>query len=194
MNRLTFTIGDVVSSNPCLDGLDRMTRGLSVFTGTTELSLLTATANNAGDLLWGLQLTQLSELEQKIIAVKVAIFAARKVLHLFKAENPGDLRPRQAIEAAEACVIAEFSSESMDAAAGAAERAAVGAAYAAANAAYAERAAYAAARAAARTAADAADAAIAAHAADAADAAIAADTALEKEVKIYMIELLMAYV
>ncbi len=116
MNKLTFTVGDVVSSDPCLDGLDRMTRGLGVFTGTTELSLLTATENNVGDLLWGLKFTKLSELEQKIIAVKVAVFAARKVLHIFEAEWPNDLRPRQAIEAAEACVLAEFSFESMGAA------------------------------------------------------------------------------
>ena len=56
----------------------------------------------------------LSELEQKTIAVKTAIFAAGAVLHFFEADYPKDRRPRQAIEAAEACVLAEFSKSTTD--------------------------------------------------------------------------------
>ena len=42
--------------------------------------------------------------DDKMLSVKLAVFCARKVLHLFEAKYPKDFRPRQSIEAAEAWI------------------------------------------------------------------------------------------
>ena len=91
--------------------------------------------------------------------VLYACFAARLALHIYEARCPGDLRPRKAIEAAEAWVKNPCGKTRADAA-DAADTAAYAVAYAAADA-----VAYAAAEASANAAARAADAARAGYAA-----------------------------
>jgi hypothetical protein len=102
----------------------------------------------------------------KELSVRLAMFCARKVLHIYEQKHPGDDRPRRAIEAAER--YADDPSEENRLAAAYAARAADADAARAARAAYPVAVAVNAINAAAR-AADAADAA--AHAARAADAA-----------------------
>lgn len=40
--------------------------------------------------------------DDRVLTVRLAVFCARRVLHLFEADHPGDHRPRRAVEAAEA--------------------------------------------------------------------------------------------
>ena len=89
--------------------------------------------------------------------IRYAVFAAEQVLDIFEKSHPGDLRPRQAIEAAIMCI--KKNTQDNRAAAYAAYAAA---SWTAASAAYAAAGAYAGARAASWTAASAAYAADAA--------------------------------
>jgi hypothetical protein len=117
-------------------------------------SLFRALIAEKKDLSWGIwYLTQRFNKTQNI---KLAIYAASQVLHIYEDRHPDDKRPRKAIQAARRYLNNPNSEnrKAANAAAKAADAAANAAAYAAADAAYA---AYAAANAA--YAADAADAA-----------------------------------
>ncbi len=127
--------------------------------------LLNANNNNPADARW--LFTKLMTKEQ---CIKIAIYSARQVLHIFEDKYPEDKRPRKAIESAEN-YLKDPSEENKKAAAYAAYVPATYAAYAAAYAAYAAAYAAYAAYAPATYAAAAADAAAAA--ADAAAAAAA---------------------
>lgn len=115
MTKLSFTLAELIDSNPCLNGVSRLSKSLTEpYDGTTVVNYYDHVEHvTTADLLWELQLTQLSELDQRTICTKVAIYAARSVLHLFECEYPNDQRPRRAIEAAERCVDENFSVESL---------------------------------------------------------------------------------
>ncbi len=199
-------MSQLIAKDPCGNGLDRLTKSLGTYTGPTVIHLVDHSEHlTTDDILWGLKLTTLSELEQRTICTKVAIFAARSVLSIFENEYPNDQRPRLAIEAAEGCVRWGFSEESVErarqaeAAARAARAAAAWAVAAAARAAALEAAAAAAwARAAVRAAAwvravRAADARSAHTAAEWAILASDNPDALRAKIKNYLLELLRGY-
>ena len=113
--------------------------------------------------------------------IRYAVFAAEQVLDIFEKSHPGDLRPRQAIEAAIVC-IEKHTDDNRAYAARSAESAAISAADAAWSAESAESAADAAAYAAARSAWSAKSVTYAARSAEsaaisAADAAWSAESA-----------------
>ena len=131
-------------------------------------------------------------------SVSYAVFAAEQAIDIYEKKYPDDKRPRQAIDAAKACiknpsVENKAAAEAAEAASWAAAEAAEAASWAAARAARAAaRAARAAAEAAARAAARAAEAAGAAWAAAwaAARAAGAAAWAMKEKILKYGIKLL----
>ena len=131
-------------------------------------------------------------------SVSYAVFAAEQAIDIYEKKYPDDKRPRQAIDAAKACiknpsVENKAAAEAAEAASWAAAEAAEAASWAAARAARAAaRAARAAAEAAARAAARAAEAAGAAWAAAwaAARAAGAAAEAMKEKILKYGIKLL----
>ncbi len=190
MNNLTFTMSQLMISYPCEGGLDRLTKSLGTYTGPTVVNLVDHAEHLIlSDILWCFKLTNLNELERRTICTKVAIFAARSVLHIFENEYPDDQRPRRAIEAAEECVECNFSAESVERAGQAGDNAW------AARAAAARAAAAWAAWAAAVVSASAAPAAVVATATAARAAAEASDNpdALRAEIKNYLLELLRTY-
>ncbi len=192
MSKLAFTMNQLMANDPCEDGLDRLTKSLGTYTGPTIVNLVDHSDHLIlSDILWCFKLTNLNELERRTICTKVAIFAARSVLHIFENEYPDDQRPRRAIEAAEECVECNFSAESVERAGPAGDNAwAARAAAARAAAAWA-----AAAWAAAVVSASAAPAAVVATATAARAAAEASDNpdALRAEIKNYLLELLRTY-
>lgn len=116
MTKLSFTLAELIDSNPCLDGVSRLTKSLTgQYTGTTVVNYYDhVEIATPEDLVWALQLTLLSDLDRRTISVRVAIYAARRVLHVFEREHPNDRLPRRAIEAAERCVDENFSVESLN--------------------------------------------------------------------------------
>jgi hypothetical protein len=198
MTKLSFNLAKLIDSNPCLNGVSRLSKSLTEpYDGTTAVNYYDHIEHvTAEDLLWVLKLTQLSELDQRTIYVRVAIYVARSVLHIFEREHPNDRRPRRAIEAAERCVDENFSVESLSNVRRAIELAAGAAARAARTPALAAtRAATWAALAATRTAALAATRVALAAARAALAAARAPDDpdALRADIKTYFLELIRSY-
>ncbi len=190
MSKLTFTLSQLMTDDPCKDGLDRLTQSLGTYSGPTVVNIVDHSGHlTTDDILWCLKLLDLSDLEQRMVCTKVAIFSARSVVNLYEIKYPADPQPRRAIEAAEECVRSEFSAESV-------ERAQQAANDVRAAAVRAVRAAVRAAVMAAVAAAARAAAAAVAAVAWAVDDAIRASTdpfALRAEIKNYLLELLRGY-
>ena len=89
--KLKFTHDDLAAMGPCQEAMD-WCRQFKTLAGAWEK------CNRADWMIWFL--TQ-KKLLDKQIAVKFAILCARRVLKIYEKKYPGDLRPRQAIEAAE---------------------------------------------------------------------------------------------
>ena len=85
---MNFTMARLIEAKPCSDGLDRLTNNLGEFTGATVLDLASSQFDECtiSDLLWCLKVTELSQLDQKMLCVKVAIYAAERVVDL--ADSP----------------------------------------------------------------------------------------------------------
>ena len=77
-----FTINELIEVDPCEDGLGQLTLGLGVYSGTTIVTIDDLEPTSSADILWGLRLLPVSDHEQKVIAVKVAVYAAELVDHL----------------------------------------------------------------------------------------------------------------
>jgi hypothetical protein len=184
--KLKFSVEDLRKLNPCHEALAWVDKQHG-----ESPSDLWQMCPRSDWMLWLLaRVRPLSKPEAVTLACRFAL----KVLTVFETRYPYDKRPRQAIEAAQACLKDPSASAAYAAAsaasaayaaaadAAAADASAAAAAYAAADAA-ADASAYASAYAAyaADAAADAADAAAYAYAADAADAsaAYAADAAAD---------------
>ena len=167
---LTWTVSQVRAMKPCGDQIETVVRFIGRVVTDDEPLPLTAAIDadlSLNDVCWALRRIDQRRLQLWAAdCAEMAIRDAQSVLSLFEEARPDDNRPRQAIEAATACVTA-IRNAAADAAAYAADTtvyAAYAAAYATADAAYAAAAAYA-----ADTTADAAYAAYAT-----ADAAYAA--------------------
>ena len=81
MNNL-FTINELINIDLCYDGLDRLTSGLGIYSGPTTVTIDDLEPMSPEDILWGLRLLPISDREQKVICVKVAVYAAELVAHL----------------------------------------------------------------------------------------------------------------
>ena len=77
-----FTINELIEADPCEDGLDQLTSGLGVYSGPTIVTIDDLEPTSSADILWGLYLLPISDHEQKVICVKVAVYAAELVAHL----------------------------------------------------------------------------------------------------------------
>ena len=82
MSKLSFTVGELVESNPSRSGLDRLTKNLGVYSGLTVITLEDTEHSKATDILWALKLTGLRGRDEKMVAVKTAIYAAEQVAYL----------------------------------------------------------------------------------------------------------------
>ena len=158
----TTTLAAIRAAHPCEDGWRKLLGHLGKTAADDEpLPLLTVLdSNGLGDALWVLS----KAMPDDRLARHFGAWCAEQVLHLFEAERPEDMRPRQAIAVARD----DDATEEQRAAAGAAAWAAAGAA------------AWAAAEAAAWAAAWAAWAA--------ADAGAATRAAQEKQLRIMLAE------
>ena len=77
-----FTINELIEADPCEGGLGQLTRSLGIYSGPTIVTIDDLEPMNSADILWGLRLLPVSDHEQKVIAVKVAVYAAELVVHL----------------------------------------------------------------------------------------------------------------
>ena len=187
----TTTLAAIRAAHPCEDGWRKLLGHLGKTAADDEsLPLLTVLdSNGLDDALWVLS----KAMPDDRLARHFGAWCAEQVLHLFEAERPEDMRPRQAIAVArDDGATAEQRDAAWAAARAAAEAAAEDAAWAAAWAA-ARAAAEAAAEDAAWAAAWAARAAARAAAEAAADAAwraarAAAEAAQEKQLRIMLAE------
>ena len=155
--KLTTTFKTLRDHGACVSGYRRLAKHLGdikAYGENKQINLLTILESSGfDDCVWSLRATlEKSDSVKRLIAADFA----ESALHIFESRRPGDLRPRQAIQAARDFANGKITAEQM----ATARRAA----YAAADAAAADAAAYAAADAA--NAADAADAAAAAYAAE----------------------------
>ena len=89
MNSL-FSMKQLMEADPCEDGLDRLTSALGTYSGLTVVTIDNLASLTTSDILLGLQLLPLSDHDQKMIAVKVAVYAAELVAHL--TDNPNAAR------------------------------------------------------------------------------------------------------
>jgi len=83
-----FTMGELMSCRPCKQGLDRLTSELGDYSDKTIITPDNLGPLTVSDLLRCLKLLPISEHEQKVNYVKVAVFAAELVSHL--TEDPND--------------------------------------------------------------------------------------------------------
>ena len=77
-----FTINELIKAGPCEDGLGQLTSGLGIYSGPTIVTIDDLEPMSPADILWGLRLLPVSDHEQKVIAVKVAVYAAELVARL----------------------------------------------------------------------------------------------------------------
>jgi hypothetical protein len=128
--KLTTTLNKIRACSPCTEGW----RKLLAYLGKTEaddveVNLLTVLeSNGVPDMLWCLRATVQ---DSKRSASQLAIEFAEQVLPIFEQRCPGDLRPRQAIQAARDYLDGKIDLEALrKARADAADAAADAAAYA----------------------------------------------------------------
>jgi len=174
----TTTLAAIRAAHPCEGGWRKLLGHLGKTAADDEsLPLLTVLdSKGLDDALWVLS----KAMPDDRLARHFGAWCAEQVLHLFEAERPEDMRPRQAIAVARD----DDATEEQRAAAGAAAWAAAEAAARVA----AGAAAWAAARAAAGTAAGTAARAARAAARAAADAGAATRAAQEKQLRIMLAE------
>ena len=157
---MKVTKEQIKALNPCRHGWERYLKNQEEDLLTL---LLDANKSNPSDARW-----LFTRLMNKTQCMKIAVFSAREVLHIFEEKYPEDKRPRKAIEAVETC-LKDPSERNRELAADAA--AAAYAASSASSASSADAAAYAAAASYASSASSASYAVYAAAVYAAADAA-----------------------
>jgi hypothetical protein len=77
-----FTMTELMTHDPCEDGLTRLTNGLGTYSGPTTITIDDFGPLIPSDILWCLKLLPISDHEQKVICVKTALYAADLISHL----------------------------------------------------------------------------------------------------------------
>ena len=92
-----FTMKELMTHDPCNDGLKRLTEGLGVYSGPTIITTDDLELLKTSDILGCVKLLPISEHAQRVLCVKTALDAANSVAHL--TDDPNAAKCREATRA-----------------------------------------------------------------------------------------------